>query len=259
MVLDTINSRDFDKVLSVLFEPEPRELPESLRMADLYSGIGGASLAARNLGIDVVHALEEDDEARRVYKRNFKIKPEAKLSAEIITRAPTFDVLYACLRQLPNGMPDVEDNEDAPFPGAFRYAYTKRPIGVVVEMPEGVAEIAGGRALLSMGTQFVELGYHVSHGLLNASDYGAGVDDRRSFLIARRGKPGEFALFKTDGDESLAEIVGEDQAYTILARSGFPDRWLNENEDASRMLEFVTPVPLALAVLRSLIEELRRG
>ena len=251
--------QEFEAAVSTLLNSPPiHDLPGTPRMADLYCGIGGASLAAKNLGIDVVYAHEPDDEARRVYEKNIGIHPDRKINGGTIVKTPAFDLLYVCLRELPNGVEDVEYGKGTLFPKALRYVYARRPLGVVVEAPEGLNELAGGRVLMSMGLQLVKMGYGATHNVLSALSFDAPLDERRSFLVGlRQGKyvwPDEC-----HGESALpTELIDDDQAAELLCYFGFGAGWVSEREDANRMLNYATPVVMAKAVLERLVYSLRQ-
>ena len=249
---------EFEAMTSALLNSPPiHDLPETPRMADLYSGIGGASLAARNLGIDVVYAHEPDDEARKIYKSNFDTRPDRDITGKTIVKTPAFDLLYVSLRELPRGVEDVKYGKGTPFPRALRYIYARRPLGVVVEAPEGLNELAGGRVLMSMGLQLVEMGYAATHNVLSALSFDAPLDERRSFLVGLR--QGKFVWPDECHDESAlpVELIGDDQAAELLCYFGFGAGWVSEREDANRMLNYATPVVMAKAVLERLVYSLR--
>ena len=79
---------------TVAFPPSP--LSDPLRCGDLYCGESGSGfgVAARDLGLDVVYALEPNRESREAYRSRFGLLPHAKIGGR---RVPDFNLLFGHL------------------------------------------------------------------------------------------------------------------------------------------------------------------
>ena len=65
------------------------------KFIDLFCGIGGFHLALSSFGARCVFASDIDKEACKVYKENFKLKPQGDINSIPSDEIPTHDILCA--------------------------------------------------------------------------------------------------------------------------------------------------------------------
>ncbi len=66
----------------------------------------------------------------------------------------------------------------------FRFAEELRPDWIVFENVPGILVTAGGQFLKAVLAEFLRLGYHTQHFILNAADYGVPQRRSRLFVVA---------------------------------------------------------------------------
>jgi DNA (cytosine-5)-methyltransferase 1 len=66
-----------------------------MRFIDLFAGLGGFHLALKQLGHNCVFVSEIDTELRKLYEKNFEIKPEGDIRYVDIPKIPVHEILCA--------------------------------------------------------------------------------------------------------------------------------------------------------------------
>jgi DNA (cytosine-5)-methyltransferase 1 len=199
----------------VVVEPVP---VVGLGHVDLFSGIGGFSLAARWVGgFDTIAFCEIDEYARRVLKRNFPGIPifedVAELHpADLIPRDGRVDVVTAGFPCQDLSVAGARRGLEADRSGLFFeivrladeiYAYCGvRPILVLENVP-GLLSGDGGAWARRVYGELAGRGYHCEWKVVSAADVGAPHLRRRWWCVcyvADTGGPGS-------GEGSLAERI----------------------------------------------------
>ena len=189
-----------------------------LSHVDLFSGIGGFSLAARWVGgFDTIAFCEIDEYARRVLKRNFPGIPifedVAELHpADLISRDGRVDVVTAGFPCQDLSVAGARRGIEADRSGLFFeivriadevYAYCGvRPVLVLENVP-GLLSGDGGAWARRVYGELAGRGYHCEWKVVSAADVGAPHLRRRWWCIAYvadSGSPGS-------GEGSLAERI----------------------------------------------------
>lgn len=141
-----------------------------MRLVDIYAGIGGASLGARNVGISPVGAFETDINAQTVYGNNFGftpkgdpllVDPKTVPHPDIVFASPTRDLLMSMnMRGILDAM---------------------KPRAIIVELPSKETSL-----IQFVADSFRELGYKVWFDRLNAADYGLPQNRIRNYAVCIR-------------------------------------------------------------------------
>lgn len=166
---------------------------------DLFSGAGGMSLGAVQAGIDVILAVESDPYAAETYRVNHpntimlnsdiknissrKIKSLVQTDHEIVVFGgpPCQGFSYSNLRTR-----SPENPENWLFLEFLRIVQLLRPDWLVFENVRGIVNTAKGVFVEEVIRRLEKLGYTLSHGLLNAMDFGVPQDRARFFLVGSR-------------------------------------------------------------------------
>ena len=160
-----------------------------LKVASLFSGIGGIDLGFQQAGFDVVWANEKDAAACRTYRYNF---PNAnlvegnikKISEDMI---PDFDVLAAGFPCQPFSIAGLQkgfkDRDGNLFFEITRIIEKKKPKVIFLENVPNLMEHDEGKTFLVIYNSLAQLGYAVYYRILAANEYGNLPQIRRRIYI----------------------------------------------------------------------------
>ncbi|WFS61876.1 DNA cytosine methyltransferase [Pseudodesulfovibrio thermohalotolerans] len=176
---------------------------------DLFAGAGGFSEAAKESGIQVVAAIENNQNACKTYRANLvEKKPNPpKLFSDDITQLPVEKFIKSagiepgCIDVLMGGPPcqgfsthrikdaGVDDPRNALLLHYFSYLNALRPKAFVVENVPGLLWPRHERYLNKFYELAAEGGYEVlPPQVINAKDYGVPQNRKRVFILGFRDK-----------------------------------------------------------------------
>lgn len=160
-----------------------------MKVASLFSGIGGIDLGFQQAGFNVVWANEMDAAACRTYRYNF---PNAnlvegnikKISEDMI---PDFDVLAAGFPCQPFSIAGLQkgfkDRDGNLFFEITRIIEKKKPKVIFLENVPNLMEHDEGKTFLVIYNSLAQLGYAVYYRILAANEYGNLPQIRRRIYI----------------------------------------------------------------------------
>ena len=160
-----------------------------LRHLDLFSGIGGFTLAAKWVGIQTDQFVEIDPYCQRILAKNF---PGVPIHGDIATFTATqgqFDVItggFPCQdisRANPNGR-GLEGERSGLFHELMRIVRQCRPRYVVLENVAALLSKHGGRDMGTVLWELSESGYDAEWQVISAASVGAPHLRERVFIIA---------------------------------------------------------------------------
>ncbi len=182
----------FDSMVDSLLAPPIPVNEGPYRCVDLFCGIGGFHLAAKNLGLNVVFACDIDEEARKAYQKNFDLVPNGdivKLSAD---QMPEHELLFAGFPCQPFSIigqrQGFADPRGTLFFEIMRILRAKRPQGVILENVKQLATADDGKVLKRIKADLEALGYTVDSKILNALDFGLPQKRERTIIVATQYK-----------------------------------------------------------------------
>lgn len=170
-----------------------------MKVASFFSGAGGLDRGFEQAGFDVEWANEFDKNIWATYERNF---PNTSLDRRSIVDIAANDI---CLD--PDGMiggppcqswseagaaRGIDDKRGQLFFEYLRLVEAKRPLFFLAENVSGILFSKHSDALTRILSNFSELGYNVSYGLLNAADYGVPQDRQRVIIVGYQTHTGKF-------------------------------------------------------------------
>lgn len=182
---------------------------QKLTAIDLFSGAGGFSLAAHNAGVDVLAAIEFDQNAAETYKKNLvnRLGTKTQVYAEDITefdidslindieiKKGTLDILLGgppCQGFSSHRINDSgkDDPRNALLIRYFDFVEHLKPKAFLVENVPGLLWPRHEKFLNDFLNLTKEHSYQIVAGeplILNARDYGVPQNRRRAFIFALR-------------------------------------------------------------------------
>ena len=154
---------------------------------DLFAGIGGFHQAADMLGGECVFASEIDEEAKKAYEINYKIKPHGDITKINAVDIPNHDILFAGFPCQPfsiiGNRLGFGDIRGTLFFDIARILKEKKPR---IFMLENVKQLKGhnkGETLKIILSTLENLGYKVSWSVLNALDFGLPQKRERTIIV----------------------------------------------------------------------------
>ena len=166
--------------------PDFLDQPVNLSGVDLFCGIGGFHLAARDNGIDIAFSCDIDEAAREAYQRNFEMEPEGDIASSK-DRVPAHHILMAgfpcqSFSIIGNGG-GLDDPRGALVFDVVDIAARWLPRAVVLENVKQFSTHDEGRTLERVTGMFEELGYWVDSRVLNALDFGLPQKRERTIVV----------------------------------------------------------------------------
>lgn len=184
-------------------------MAKNLTAIDLFSGAGGFSLAAHNVGIDVLAAIEFDKNAAETYQANLvnRLGADTQVFAQDITQVDIDSIMrYQGIKKgdldiLLGGPPcqgfsshrtknsGKDDPRNALLIRYFDFVRHLKPKAFLVENVPGLLWVRHEDYLNKFLKLSREHGYTIIAGaplILNAQDYGVPQRRRRTFIFALR-------------------------------------------------------------------------
>lgn len=182
---------------------------QKLTAIDLFSGAGGFSLAAHNVGIDVLVAIEFDQNAAETYQKNLveRLGAPTQVFAQDITKVDIDSIMR--YQGIQKGQLDIllggppcqgfsshrfkdsgkDDPRNALLIRYFDFVEYLKPKAFLVENVPGLLWPRHEKYLNDFLKLAKDHGYQVITGaplILNAKDYGVPQNRRRAFIFALR-------------------------------------------------------------------------
>ena len=169
-----------------------------MKVAAFFAGAGGLDLGFKKSNFDVVWANEYDKTIWATYEKNF---PETTLDRRSILDVEPADV--PTVDGMIGGPPCQSWSEAGAARGAddkrgqlfFEYVNLvaeKKPLFFLAENVSGILFSKHSDSLNKILSNFSNLGYNVSYGLLNAHDYGVPQDRHRVIIVGYQTHVGKF-------------------------------------------------------------------
>ena len=171
-------------------------MSNALRFIDLFCGIGGFHVAldqaCSESGIDAqcVFSCDIDEECQKAYAANFGEKPEGDITDLPEENIPDHDLLLAGFPCQPFSIigkrKGFEDIRGTLFFDIARILREKQPPAFILENVKLLVGHNKGKTFARILETLRELGYHVSHRVLNALNFGLPQKRERTFIVGFR-------------------------------------------------------------------------
>ena len=162
-----------------------------MRVASLFSGIGGIDLGFQQAGFEIVWANEFDKDAAKTYRHNFGTDHlvEADIRSIDPNTIPDFDVLVAGFPCQPFSIMGFKKGFKDPRGNLFfeiaRIAEAKLPKVIFLENVANLLDHDEGKSFLTVYNALVPLGYTFKYQVMDAMEYGNIPQQRtRIFIVA---------------------------------------------------------------------------
>lgn len=160
-----------------------------MKVASMFSGIGGIDLGFQQAGFDVVWANEFDKDAATTYRLNFGEDHlvEGDIRSVDPSDIPDFDVLVAGFPCQPFSKMGFQKGFNDPRGTLFfqivRIAEAKRPSVIFLENVANLLEHDAGKTFLTAYNALAPLGYAFRYKVMDAMEYGNIPQQRTRIFI----------------------------------------------------------------------------
>jgi DNA (cytosine-5)-methyltransferase 1 len=168
-----------------------------MRFIELFAGIGAFKLGLENTGHKCVWSNEWLEKPRRIYERNFGVKPDERDIRDVLaTDIPEADLIcggFPCATFSVAGRRtgfSLEDTRGTLAFEMFRLARDKRIPYILFENVKGLLNHDGGRTFGILIEVLDAMGYDCQWELLDSQNFGVPQHRERIFVVGHlRGKP----------------------------------------------------------------------
>lgn len=162
-----------------------------MKFIDLFSGLGGFHTGFAKNGFDCVFASEIDEDLRKLYAKNYGIKPHGDITQVKAKDIPKHDVICAGFPCQPFSLAGQKKGASCPSSGkliddVIRIAKHHNPKFVLLENVPNILTIANGSFWQYIISSFNKIGYNVDYRIISPVDVGIPQNRKRVFVVANR-------------------------------------------------------------------------
>lgn len=176
-----------------------------LNALDLFAGAGGFSAGVEQAGIDVIAAIEFNQQIAKTYEYNHpntkmlvddiknisaetikSIFENKKIKCNIIFGGPPCQGFSMAGNRIRSKVSFLEDTRNYLFKEYIRMVETLMPDVFVIENVPGILNYNGGSVKKEIYTTFENLGYKIDSKVLCAADYGVPQTRHRAVFIGNK-------------------------------------------------------------------------
>jgi DNA (cytosine-5)-methyltransferase 1 len=195
------------------------------KFIDLFAGIGGFRTGFETAGFKCVFTSEIDPQCQEVYETNFGEKPFGDITKIEPSDIPNFDVLLAGFPCQPFSISGkkmgFEDTRGTLFFDICRIIEEKQPRVVILENVKHLIHHDKNRTFKTILKALSALGYHVTHKILNAKDFGLPQNRERIFIIATKKHYFDFGKLKKKRRVVLRDFLDESGNFEFIDKSEY--------------------------------------
>lgn len=197
---------------------------QKYKFIDLFCGCGGLSEGFKLAGFECIGGIDFNQAAINTYKKNF---PEAKCicadllkmgtekiveqfgdisDVDVIIGGPPCQGFSAANRYKIEG----EDPRNKLFFEFVKFVDLAKPKAALIENVRGIVTSNNGYAKDRIYSIFEERGYHVTHKVLDASNYGVPQRRLRNFFVMLKDETFDFdSIVKSKEKVTVFDAIGE--------------------------------------------------
>jgi len=187
-----IHSKKINEVEDITEEIEINNIlftkNQQLKFIDLFCGIGGFHQAVSRFNSKCVFACDIDENCRKIYEKNYGIKPEGDITKIDIKNIPSFDILcggFPCQSFSHSGKKKgFNDDRGNLFENILNIAIEKKPLFMFLENVKHIKKIDNGNVFTHIIKRINESGYIVNDDtVFELSPHQLGIPQQRERVI----------------------------------------------------------------------------
>jgi DNA (cytosine-5)-methyltransferase 1 len=159
----------------------------TIKIIDLFAGIGGIRLGFEAHGCECVFSSEWDADAQKMYEANHGDKPHGDITKIAPKDIPSHDILLAGFPCQPFSIIGKSlgfaDTRGTLFFNIEEILRIKQPYAFMLENVKQLRSHDGGRTLMVIRDKLESLGYFVHIAVLNALDFGLPQKRERIIIV----------------------------------------------------------------------------
>lgn len=192
---------------------------------DLFAGIGGFRKGFEEAGFKCVFTSEINKPCQEVYEANFGEIPFGDITQIEPNDMPNFDILLGGFPCQPFSISGkkmgFEDTRGTLFFDICRIIDEKKPKVVVLENVKHLIHHDKGRTFKVILKSLMDLGYNVTHKILNAKDFGLPQNRERIFIVASKKHYFDFSKLKEKKKTILRDFLDTEGEFEFLDKSEY--------------------------------------
>ncbi len=196
-----------------------------MRFIDLFAGIGGFRLGFEQAGLQCVFSAENNTQCQQVYYENFNERPFGDITAVNANEIPNFEVLLAGFPCQPFSISGKKlgflDTRGTLFFEVCKIIKAKAPKVVVLENVKHLIHHDKGKTLEVILYSLEELGYEISHNIVNTKDFGLPQNRERIFIVGTLNGTFNFNGIKLRSTPDLREFLDREGDFETLKKSEY--------------------------------------
>ena len=194
-------------------------MPQALRFADLFAGLGGFHQALAALGHKCVFACEIDEDLASLYQKNFGLRPHGDIRSLHIPSIPDHDILCAGFPCQPFSKAGDQKGLACPLWGdlfdyVIRVLRVHRPRFLLIENVPNLVRHDTGKTWRKIMNRLRRAGYSVKDGLFSPHQFGIPQIRERAFIVGKRGslKGLSWPQSPQNGPTSICSVLDQHPA-----------------------------------------------
>lgn len=195
------------------------------KFIDLFAGIGGFRKGFEEAGFKCVFTSEINKPCQEVYEANFGEKPFGDITKINPSEIPDFDILLGGFPCQPFSISGkkmgFEDTRGTLFFDICQIIDNKQPKLVVLENVKHLIHHDKGRTFKVILQALIDLGYNVTHKILNAKDFGLPQNRERIFIIATKKYYFDFNKLRKRKQVILRDFLDVDGNFEFIDKSEY--------------------------------------
>ena len=168
------------------------------KFIDLFCGIGGFHQALNNINYECVFACDIDENCRKIYEKNYKLKPESDITKVDVEKIPKFDILcggFPCQPFSKAGFQKgFHDSRGNLFFNICDIIKFHKPSYLIMENVRNLSTHDGGNTWNVISKKIDELGYYTysTPVILNTLHFNIPQNRERVIIMCKRKDLGEL-------------------------------------------------------------------